>query len=116
MNIVTDFHGNNPRPAVEATDEKADLDSIAPVRVFGGAPMSQVVFSFAAMLGTCLIGRVFLSLRSFQVDPDLWWHIKVGEGILATHHWPTTDAYSFTVAGQPWVSYEWLGGDRFGAA
>ena len=34
---------------------------------------------------------------------------RSGEGILATHHWPTTDPYSFTVAGQPWIAYEWLG-------
>jgi hypothetical protein len=66
-------------------------------------------FSFPAMLGVALAGRVFYDLRTFFVDPDLWWHIKSGEAILATHHWPTTDPYSFTVGGQPWVAYEWLG-------
>ena len=65
--------------------------------------------SFPAMLGSLLFGAVFWSLRLFFVDPDLWWHVKVGEGILATRHWPTTDPYSFTVAGQPWIAYEWLG-------
>lgn len=67
------------------------------------------LISFPAMLGALLLGGVFWSLRMFVVDPDLWWHIKVGEGILATHHWPTTDPYSFTAAGQPWIAYEWLG-------
>lgn len=66
-------------------------------------------FSFPAMLGTFLIGRVFYEGRAFFVDPDLWWHIKNGQNILMTHHWPTTDPYSFTVAGVPWLSYEWLG-------
>jgi len=47
--------------------------------------------------------------RQFNVDPDMWWHIKVGESILATHHWPTTDPYSFTANGQSWIAYEWLG-------
>ena len=61
------------------------------------------------MLGALLLGGVFWSLRMFVVDPDMWWHVKVGEGILATHHWPTMDPYSFTVAGQPWIAYEWLG-------
>jgi hypothetical protein len=65
--------------------------------------------SFPAMLGTFLIARVFVEGRAFFVDPDLWWHIKSGETILATHRWPTTDPFSFTVAGQPWLSYEWLG-------
>jgi hypothetical protein len=65
--------------------------------------------SFPAMLGAFLVIRVFTSMRAFFVDPDLWWHIKNGADILATHHWPTTDPYSFTVAGQPWMSCEWLG-------
>jgi hypothetical protein len=67
------------------------------------------------MLGTFLVGAVFVVVREFAVDPDLWWHIKVGQNILATGHWPTTDPYSFTVAGQPWLAYEWLGDVLFGA-
>src|SRR5260370_32844311 len=51
------------------------------------------VFSFPAMLGTFLVGRVFFEGRAFLVDPDLWWHIKVGQNILATHHWPTTEPF-----------------------
>src|ERR1700722_12735640 len=69
----------------------------------------QRLFSFPAAMGALLVGAVFSSSRSFRVDPDLWWHIKVGETILATHRWPTTDYYSFTVSGQPWLAYEWLG-------
>jgi hypothetical protein len=65
--------------------------------------------SFPAMLGMFLIGRVFYEGRGFVVDPDVWWHIKVGEDILRTHHWPTTDPYSFTALGTPWIAYEWLG-------
>ena len=69
----------------------------------------RLMFSFPAMLGTFLVGRVFYEARAFFVDPDLWWHIKTGENILSTHHWPTTDPYSFTVAGQPWIACEWFG-------
>jgi hypothetical protein len=65
--------------------------------------------SFPAMLGMFLIGRVFYEARGFVVDPDVWWHIKVGQDILRTHHWPTTDPYSFTAFGTPWIAYEWLG-------
>lgn len=67
------------------------------------------VISFPAMLGALLVAIVFISLRNFDVDPDLWWHLTVGESILRTHQWPTKDPYSFTVAGQPWLAYEWLG-------
>ncbi len=68
------------------------------------------------MLGMLLFGGVFWSLRQFIVDPDMWWHAKVGETILATHHWPTVDPYSFTVTRQPWIAYEWLGEVLIGAA
>jgi hypothetical protein len=71
--------------------------------------MLKWAFSFPAMLGTFLVGKMFYSGRMFFVDPDLWWHIKTGQDILATHQFPTTDPYSFTVHGQPWIAYEWLG-------
>src|ERR1700739_3447725 len=68
------------------------------------------IFSFPAMLGTLLVGRVAYQLRGFAIDPDVWWHIKDGQTIAATHHWPSVDPYSFTVAGTPWLAYEWLFG------
>lgn len=67
------------------------------------------LLSFPAMLGTILVGAVFYEARGFFVDPDAWWHIRVGQDILRTHHWPTTDPYSFTAANTPWIAYEWLG-------
>jgi hypothetical protein len=65
--------------------------------------------SFPAMLGALLAGATFAVVRSFSVDPDMWWHIRTGELILATHRWATTDPYSYTAAGAPWMSCEWLG-------
>src|SRR5271156_4075852 len=73
------------------------------------ASLLQQVFSFPAMLATFLVGRVFYEGRGFVVDPDLWWHIKVGQNIVTSHHWPTSDPFSYTVAGNPWMAYEWLG-------
>ena len=71
--------------------------------------VAQEIFSFPAMLAVALVGRVFYETRMFSVDPDLWWHVKTGEAILQTHHWPTADPYSFTMFGQPWMAAEWLG-------
>jgi hypothetical protein len=86
-----------------------------PARTAHSISILARVFSFPAMLGTSLVGAVFYYVRGFSVDPDLWWHIKVGQNILATHRWPTTDPFSFTVAGQPWLAYEWLGDVLLGA-
>lgn len=41
-------------------------------------------------------------------DPDLWWHLRTGQWIVETGHIPHSDPFSFTKAGQPWVSHEWL--------
>ena len=69
--------------------------------------------SFPTMLGALLVGASFAVVRSFSVDPDMWWHIRTGELILSTHRWATTDPYSYTSAGAPWMSCEWLGDVSF---
>ena len=70
--------------------------------------LAKRLISFPVLLGGLLVAGLFVSLRDFTVDGDLWWHIKVGQDILTTHHLPTADAYSFTVHGTPWVAYEWV--------
>jgi len=96
-------------PAVEIS---AIPDRAAPqVRAVSGRLLEALkwMFSFPAMLGACLVTALISQLRDFQVDPDVWWHIKNGQTIAASHHWPTVDPYSFTVSGTPWIAYEWLG-------
>jgi hypothetical protein len=41
-------------------------------------------------------------------DPDIGWHIRSGELMLATHSIPRTDPFSSTMHGQPWFAWEWL--------
>ena len=54
----------------------------------------------------CLLSG--LTLLRPALDPDLGWHLRTGELILASGKIPTADPYSFTVAGAPWVEHEWL--------
>lgn len=49
-------------------------------------------------------------------DGDVRWHIASGEWILDRHALPKTDPFSFTYAGQKWVTIEWLGGLIYAAA
>jgi hypothetical protein len=44
---------------------------------------------------------------------DLWWHLAAGREILAHGSVPTTDDFSFTFAGQPWMHHEWLWGTGY---
>ena len=81
----------------------------------GSVSMVKKIFSFPAMLGGLLVVGVYVARRDFDVDPDFWWHLKIGDGILATHHWPVADHFSFTAAGNPWISAEWLSEVLFSA-
>lgn len=67
------------------------------------------VFSFPVFLGVLLVGALFPGARTSLKDPDTWWHLAVGERILVERTLPTADPYSFTVSGNDWMAYEWLG-------
>jgi hypothetical protein len=41
-------------------------------------------------------------------DPDIWWHLRTGQWILAHGQVPTTDPFSSYGMGKPWVAYSWL--------
>ena len=68
----------------------------------------QVVFSFPAVLAALLVVLTVLTVRSRFSDPDLWYHLKIGEIIWNTHSIPRVDLFSFTAYGHPWMAQEWL--------
>ena len=72
--------------------------------------------SFPVMLAVLVVAATYAMVLSFQLDPDFWWHLKTGQNILATHTWATTDPYSYTASGAPWMSAEWLGDVAFALA
>ena len=41
-------------------------------------------------------------------DGDVSWHVAAGRWILQNRAIPTTDPFSFTMAGHPWIAHEWL--------
>jgi len=54
---------------------------------------------------------VFTYVNMSQISPnDFWWHMAVGREILTSGQIPTVDIYSYTMAGQPYLSYQmfWL--------
>lgn len=80
--------------------ERIRLAPAAP-RVAVPAAFTLTVFlvAFAVMTGK---GAALLK------DADTLWHVFVGESILASGRLPTTDTYSHTMAGAPWIAKEWL--------
>jgi hypothetical protein len=51
-----------------------------------------------------MVARSFI----FVTDPDYWWHVRTGQLIVETGALPRVDGFSYTVAGQAWVTHEWL--------
>src|ERR1700759_3523167 len=41
-------------------------------------------------------------------DADTYWHIRAGEWMLAHHTVLRADVFSYTAAGSPWHTQEWL--------
>src|SRR5215208_4239629 len=60
-------------------------------------PLSFFMLLFAAAALQCTF-----------IDPDLWWHLRTGQDIVANVAIPHTDIYSFTKSGSEWVTHEWL--------
>jgi hypothetical protein len=59
-----------------------------------------------------LLVVLFAGIFSFDIaretDIDFWWHLRTGELIAQTGAVPSTDPFSYTAFGQPWVVHEWL--------
>jgi hypothetical protein len=53
------------------------------------------------------LGLFLMTLRPIA-DPDFWWHLRTGEFIVQTHTIPHIDPFSYTKAGEPWITHEWL--------
>lgn len=49
-----------------------------------------------------------MTVRSRFDDPDMWWHLRMGQIVWSTHTIPTTDIFSFTTGHHTWVPHEWL--------
>jgi hypothetical protein len=76
--------------------------SVSPLQ-FLVPSVRDIIFIF--LLWSLLAGA--LSSRPLA-DPDIGWHIRTGELILATRSLPRIDRFSSTMQGQPWFAWEWL--------
>lgn len=53
------------------------------------------------------VGAIAFQKKFFVLDPDAWWHLKVGDWIIAHAAVPHTGILSRTAADRPWVAYSW---------
>jgi hypothetical protein len=50
---------------------------------------------------------IVVTLRPIA-DPDIWWHLRVGQWVSEHHTVPVTDPFSAPGADKPWIAYSWL--------
>jgi hypothetical protein len=98
---------SSPGNANHASSAVTEPDGVLG-RIFSFRVFLIVAVSAGGLLVTVWENAPVIAGRLF-VEGDTWWHTAVGGRILATHTWPTVDAYSFTVPGSAWIAYEWLG-------
>ncbi|MFA5754492.1 MAG: hypothetical protein WC905_04025, partial [Patescibacteria group bacterium] len=67
------------------------------------SPYFSIFWVFFYLFLFCLLMRFGFS----YLDPDLGWHLKVGEEISLTHQLPSFNHYNYTFSGS-WVDHEWL--------
>ena len=62
----------------------------------------------AKIIFTALIVSGFWYIAVKNLDPDMGWHLRVGEQIVNTGEIPRHDTFSHTMPGFEWVDHEWL--------
>jgi hypothetical protein len=79
---------------------------------------SSIKFNAATAFSLALLAYSMMLVRGPFVlqDPDTMWHIRTGQWILDHARVPTVDFYSYTFAGKPWISTEWLAEVIYAAA
>ena len=80
-----------------------------PEQMLTPAPGSlQRVFSFPVVQASLLVVLAIATVRGRFDDPDMWWHMRMGEVMWTTHTVPTTDVFSYTTNHHAYVPHEWL--------
>ncbi|WP_028970240.1 hypothetical protein [Sphingomonas sp. URHD0057] len=73
-------------------------------------------FYLSAVFALLLVPAALGSSQTIFNDGDVSWHIATGQWILDHRTIPTTDPFSFTWAGKPWVAIEWLAESLYASA
>jgi hypothetical protein len=60
------------------------------------------------MLASLLVLLAVITVRSRFDDPDMWWHLKMGQITWTTHVIPRTDLFSYTTNHHAYIPHEWL--------
>lgn len=100
------------RPSIDERIAALRADRIEiPVGSYYGPRTTKPGLSVRSFAGCFLIlwgGLLIVGRERMLRDPGTLWHTVVGEQMLASRQWITTDSFSFTFGGKPWIAQQWL--------
>jgi len=77
------------------------LSELRALSRFRPVQLAALALLFAA------IGAFAFQTKLCVLDPDIWWHLKVGDWMIDHSAVPHTGILSRTAANRPWVAYSW---------
>lgn len=66
------------------------------------------LFSWPLLVGVSIFLYSLHEAKHILLDGDTYWHIAAGHWIWSNGAIPTTDPFSYTKQGAPWMAHEWL--------
>ena len=63
------------------------------------------LFALAALITG--VGTECFYRKIVAIDPDIWWHLSVGDWIVNNRTFPRAGLFSRTAANHPWIAYSW---------
>jgi hypothetical protein len=88
------------------------MSAAAPTAVSATRPKgwTAALLSLPVLLGCSLVCLLLLVASRVNplADPDIWWHLRNAQMLVQSGHFIHHDTWTFTVAGQPWINFEWL--------
>ena len=67
----------------------------------------RIVQMFALTALIVGVGAECFVTKLSVLDPDMWWHLSVGDWIVQNHAFPHTGIFSHTALNRPWMAYSW---------
>jgi len=80
----------------------ADVRRAAPAVA---APRAEAIAEAAVRAMLYALPALICVYGACVTDPDVWWHLRSGESMLAQHAVPRVDPFG---TGKPWAAYSWL--------
>jgi hypothetical protein len=79
--------------------------------------LKKINHAIASKIGWLKLFKIFIGAAVFlsffyvsfkEIDPDLGWHLKVGQWIYTYKQIPHFDEFTYTMPGHRWVAHEWF--------